>query len=96
MLRFILFTWGLAGGWAWVLFTESGRDAGVFGWLLVGGATLALFVFMVRRSNRLSAGNEYVNARLEYHRGFSNDRWRRAKPAKGDDGGSELTLGRGL
>lgn len=93
MIRFIAFTWGLAGAWAWVLFTDRGRGTGVVGIVLVAGATLGLFVFMVRRANRLAGGHEYVNARLEYHRGFSQDRWKRDKPAKGDDGGSELTLG---
>lgn len=96
MLRFIAFTWGLAGAWAWVFFTESGRSTGLLGVLGVVGATVALFVVMVRRANRLSAGHEYVNARLEYHQGFSKDRWNRSKPARGDDGGAEMDLGRGF
>lgn len=96
MIRFIGFTWGLAGAWAWLLFTDGGRDAGVLGYGAVLGATLGLFVFMVRRSNRLSGGGEYVNARLEYHQGFSKARWKRNKPARGDDGGSEFSIGRGF
>lgn len=95
VLRFIAFTWGLAAAWAWLMFTGGGRAAGLAGLLVVGGATLAAFVHMVRRSNRLRGGHEYVNARLEYHRGFSRDRWRRSRPAQGDDGGSEFTLGSG-
>lgn len=96
MLRFIAFTWGFAAAWAWLLFTESGRSTGAVGYVILGGATLGLFAHMVRRSKRLAGGDEYVNARLEYHRGFSQDRWRRAKPAKGDDGGGEFSIGRGL
>ena len=96
MIRFVAFTWGLAGAWAWMLFTDSGRNAGILGYVLVLGATLALFVYMVRRSNRLSGGTEHVNARLEYHQGFSKARWKRNKPARGDDGGSEFSIGRGF
>jgi hypothetical protein len=95
MFRFIAFTWGLAAAWAWVVFTDSGRSTGLIGFIAVGSITLGLFFFMVRRSNRLSGSHEYVNARLEYHRGFSQNRWKRSKPARGDDGGSELTLGSG-
>jgi hypothetical protein len=96
MVRFIAFTWGLAAAWAWVLFTDGGRSTGFVGLLGVLAATLGLFVFMVRRSRRLGAGHEYVNARLEYHSGFSQGRWRRDRPARGDDGGSELDVGRGF
>ena len=67
-----------------------------FGVLLAGGATLSLFIFMIRRSNRLSGGHEHVNARLEYHQGFSKARWKRSKPARGDDGGGEFSIGRGF
>ena len=95
MIRFIVVTWGLAAGWAWWLFAQKGSLANVGGGVLLGVCTVGVFAHMVRRSNRLSAGHEHVTARLEYHRGFSNDRWKRSKPARGDDGGSELTLGGG-
>jgi hypothetical protein len=93
MIRFIAFTWGLGAAWVWLLFAQKGTVANVLGAIVLGSVTVGLFVFMIRRSNRLNAGHEYVNARLEYHQGFSKGRWKRSKPARGDDGGSELTLG---
>lgn len=93
MIRFIAFTWGLSAAWAWTLFTDSGRGTSPLGPSLLGAITLGMFVYMVRRADRLRGGHEYVTARLEYHRGFSQDRWKRDKPAQGDDGGSEFTLG---
>lgn len=96
MLRFVLSAWGLAAGWAWLLFAQKGHVASLVGGTILGLVTLGLFAFMVRRSNRLTSNHEHVNARLEYHSGFTRGRWRRNRPARDDDGGSELTLGRGL
>jgi len=93
MIRFIAFTWGLGAAWAWLLFSQKSTVANVLGIIILSGATVGLFGFMIRRSNRLSGGHEYVNARLEYHQGFSKGRWNRSKPARGDDGGSEFTIG---
>ncbi len=96
MIRFIVFTWGLAAGWAWWLFAQKGPATTVVSGFILGAITLGVLVHMVKRSNRLHSGHEFVNARLEYHQGFSKGRWKRSQPARGDDGGSELTLGKGL
>jgi hypothetical protein len=93
--RFVLFTWGLVAGWGWLLFGVRTPGAAFAGAALLGAATLIGAAFMVRRARRLRGGHEYVNARLEYHAGNSSRVWRRARPARDDDGGSELTLGGG-
>jgi hypothetical protein len=95
MLRFVVVTWGLVGGWTWWVFAPKDGVASLVGAILLGSATVVLAWVMVRRSSRLRAGHEYVNARLEYHSGMSSGRWKRARPARDDDGGSELTLGSG-
>jgi len=95
MLRFMVVTWGLVGGWLWWLFAPKSGAATVAGLLVLAAVTFGLAVLMMRRSRRLRGGHEYVNARLEYHQGMSRDRWRRAAPAREDDGGRELTLGSG-
>ena len=96
VIRFVIITWGLAAGWAWLLFGQKSATSGIAGGIVLAAITLGVFGYMVRRSTRLSGGHEHVNARLEYHQGFSKNRWKRAKPARGDDGGSELTLGKGF
>ena len=95
MIRFLGFTWGLALGWAWWAFVDKSSGLRVVSGVVLTAITLALLVFMARRSRRLSAGYEYVTPRLEYHQGYSKERWKRAKPARGDDGGNEFTLGSG-
>ena len=95
MIRFVAITWGLGSAWAWWLFVYKSSSVQFVTGVLLAGVTLALFAFMIRRSNRLNAGYDYVTPRLEYHQGYSKERWRRNKPAREDDGGHELTLGSG-
>lgn len=95
MLRFVATTWTLVAGWLWWAFVPKGGGATIVGGLMLAVCSSALLAVMVRRSRRLAGHHEHVNARLEYHQGMSRDRWRRAKPARGDDGGMELTLGSG-
>jgi len=86
--------WGLTGGALWLVFAGRGTAAVVVGVLLVVTA-LVLARAMAARALRRRGNGEFVNPRLVYHAGMSRDRWRRAKPARGDDGGTELTLGSG-
>jgi len=95
MIRFVVVTWGLVGGWLWWLFAPKGAALSVAALAVLGLLTLWLGTAMMRRARRLRGDHEYVNARLEYHQGMSRDRWRRAEPARDDDGGSEFTLGGG-
>lgn len=86
--------WTLAGGALWLVFAGRGGASVVVGLLLIVTA-VALARAMAARSLRRRGDHESVNPRLVYHAGMSRDRWRRAAPARGDDGGSELTLGSG-
>jgi hypothetical protein len=95
MGRFLLFTWGLVIGWGWLLFGARTAPTAIVGAVLLGSVTLGIAVHMFRRAGRLRAEHEYVTARLEYHAGNSSRVWRRARPARGDDGGSEFSLGAG-
>jgi len=94
MIRFMALAWGLTGGALWLVFAGRGTAAVVVGVLLVVTA-LVLARAMAARALRRRGNGEFVNPRLVYHAGMSRDRWRRARPARGDDGGSELTLGSG-
>jgi hypothetical protein len=93
--RFLLFTWGLVAGWGWLLFGAGTAGTTIAAAMILGGVTLALAVHMFRRAGRLRGEHEYVTARLEYHAGNSSRVWRRAHPARDDDGGAEFTLGAG-
>lgn len=93
MIRFLLATWGLAFGWGWWVFAPKGGGVRLVGLLVLAAGTALLAVAMRRRSHRLRGDHEYVTARLEYHAGFSRGRWRRTDTARGDDGGSEFTMG---
>ena len=86
--------WGLTGGALWLVFAGRGPASVVVGVLLIVTAVV-LARAMAARSFRRRGGHESVNPRLVYHAGMSRDRWRRAAPARGDDGGGELTLGSG-
>ena len=63
MIRFVAFTWGLAGVWAWLLFTDSGRGAGILGYVVVLGATLADLrrTFESVVEERIAAGDDAIS-----------------------------------
>lgn len=93
MIRFLLATWGLTFGWGWWVFAPKSATARLVGLAVLIAATTVLALAMRARSRRLRGDHEYVTARLEYHSGFSRGRWRRTETARGDDGGSEITMG---
>ncbi len=95
MIRFFVTTWGLTIGWGWWLVAPKNPTVRVLGFVALAVATAVLAVGMNRRARRLRGNDEHVTARLEYHSGFSQGRWRRTDTARGDDGGAEFTLGHG-
>lgn len=93
MIRFMLSTWTVAFGWGWWVIAPKSGVTRVVVLLILTASTTALALMMQARSRRLRGDHEYVTARLEYHSGFSRARWRRTDTSRGDDGGSELSLG---
>lgn len=93
VIRFFVTTWGLTIGWGWWLLAPKAAGTRIVGLVVLLAMTAILGGGMTRRSRRLRGDHEYVNARLEYHSGFSRGRWRRTETARGDDGGSEITMG---
>ena len=86
MIIYLLVVYGIGGAWLWWIFFARGTLQAVGG-VLLGIATVALFLVVRRRSRRLRSHWEWIPSRAITHGGGggATSRWSRERSEKPDD-----------